>query len=175
MPQPKDQITGALNSAIRLEKEGIKTYLDYARATEDITGKNMFILLARDEVDHMLILEEQLQNFTSCARWKEMSVKPSTIKKILPKLKDVDNLPRGISGINQVEALEMALESEERARRLYSSLADQIEDKTAKALFLYLADMERAHWDILNAQKNSIQETELWVEIADLNMDQLMS
>ena len=50
----------ALKTAIEVEDNGLVTFLKFARRTKDITGKNMFIRLAMDELEHRQILEKQL-------------------------------------------------------------------------------------------------------------------
>jgi hypothetical protein len=40
-------------------------------------------------------------------------------------------------------------------------------------MFMTLAEMEKAHYDILDAQRNSISGTGLWIDAAGLGMDSL--
>ena len=176
MDTDRQEILKVLLQAIEFEKDGLKTYLEYARMTEDPTGKDMFILLARDEFDHMTILERLMEEIREKGEWPEIEMeRESPFKKILPRLADAESISRGKEGINQVHALDMALTFEGRARDLYQELADKTENEFARSIFLNLVEIEQAHYDILEEQKNSIQDTGLWIEITGLGMESLMS
>ena len=51
-----------LKDAIKIEDDGLSSYLEFARKTENKTGKDLFIRLAMDEHQHRLILEDKLIN-----------------------------------------------------------------------------------------------------------------
>lgn len=53
-----DDILKIVESGIELEKKGLITYLNLAHKTKNLTGKNMFIILAKDEYEHMRELEQ---------------------------------------------------------------------------------------------------------------------
>jgi rubrerythrin len=174
MPKDAKKIIQALAKAIEWEREGLRTYLGYALATQDITGKNMFIILAGDEMQHAGILEEQMEKFARDGKWKRMTLEPSIFEKLKPSLEDIDNFDRGMDGVNQLYALEMAAGFESRSRDLYEMMAGDADDEEGRAIFEYLSRMEQAHYDIIEAQKNSISQTGLWIEIAGLGMETLL-
>lgn len=174
MDSDRQEILKALLQAIDFEKDGLKTYLDYARMTEDATGKDMFILLARDEYDHMTILENMMSEVREKGEWPQLEMdRESPFKKILPRIKDAGTLSRGSEGINQMHAIDIALEFEGRARDLYKELAEKCGNKYAESIFLNLVEIEQAHYDILEAQKGSISDSGLWLEIAGMGMESL--
>ena len=174
MKSAENEISNILAKALKLEKDGLKTYLDFAGMTEDKSGKDMFILLAKDEFEHMTIIERTIDEYSSNGCIAGFSPGKGFSAGILPGLKDIDNYRKGGDGTNQLHALEMALKFESRSRELYMELAEKSESDVAKSMFMTLAEMEKAHYDILDAQKNSITGTGLWIEISGLGMENLL-
>jgi len=168
------EIVEALTMALDLEKNGLKTYLDYARLTRDVGGKDLFILLARDEYDHMSVIEDLLTAYVEKGEWPRIQIEESIIEKIMPKMEDIDNFTHSGEGMNRMHAIEMALKFETRSRDIYQNLANKTKDDIVCDLFLGLVAIEEAHYNILNLQKNSITKTGMWLEIADIGMEHLL-
>lgn len=175
MSEASRKIIEILDQAVELEKQGLKAYLEYARMTDDRTGKDMFILLARDEFDHMSLIEKIQEEYAGTGNFPRKKAPKSAFANILPKLKDIKSFSQGQEGVNQSHALEMALKFEDRARDMYQQLADMCKSDEAKGLFLTLVEIEQGHYDLLNAQKESISGTGLWAEIPDMGMEYLES
>jgi len=53
--------TEALRTAIEMEKDSLYKYLEFAKGTKDVSGKNMFIRLSMDEFSHMELLYRALE------------------------------------------------------------------------------------------------------------------
>ncbi len=165
----------ALKTAVQWEKEGLKTYLDYALMTNSETGKNMFIQLARDEHLHMTILEKLIARHETGETQEPIELVESIFQKLRPSLRDIDNYTRGIEETNQIHALEMGMKFESRSRDFFRDMADKAEDEEERAIFRYLEDMEDAHYHILNAQRAGLTDTGTWIEIAPLGMESFIS
>ncbi|MCE1245016.1 MAG: ferritin family protein [Firmicutes bacterium] len=174
MKSSDSEITEILAKALQLEKNGLKTYLEYAGYTEDKSGKDMFIILARDEFEHMTIIEKVIEEYSGKSTLVGLNIGKGFSSAILPDLKDIDNYRKGGDGTNQFHALEMALKFESRSRELYLDLAEKAQSVEAESMFLTLAEMEKAHYEILEAQKNSIAGTGLWIELAGAGMENLL-
>lgn len=174
MQHNKEMIIETLNQAIQLEKDGLENYLEFALTTEDPTGKNMFINLARDEFFHMNIIEEIIIHYENEGSWKIIPMKHSLFQEIKPTLEDIDYFSRGKEELNQIHALEMAMKFESRSRDKYDYLASLASPQEAKNIFEKLAQMEQNHYNILEIQKASITETGLWLEIAPQGMESLV-
>lgn len=171
MSQYSKEAVEALENAILLEKEGLRAYLEYAKDTEEVSGKNMFILLALDEYDHMMILEKVLLGYLKDKPMPKINRANSSIYKVIPKIKDIANYPGSQSTVNQVHALEMALKFESKVQVLYEDLAKTTKNEDATAVFLTLAEMEKDHYDLLDAQRNSIAHTGQWIDAFELGME----
>ena len=60
MSTSDSELLKGFKTVISIEDNSLGIYLEFARQTRDITGKNMFIQLALDEQEHRNILVKQL-------------------------------------------------------------------------------------------------------------------
>jgi len=160
-----------LKTAIDVEDNGLATFLKFAKQTKDETGKNMFIQLALDEHQHRLILEQQLHKLMEGGTWAAVEIPRTTIEKISPTIRDKQKQTRGESGLAQVDALTIALDLEKKAAAFFREQANKMRDPDAKNLFLRLAEWEDSHFDIIQAELDSINQTGFWFGIPEFQMD----
>ena len=116
MDASSQEVAELILKAIEVEKNGLKTYLKYAQETKELTGKDMFILLASDEYDHMVLLEAMLKNVME-EEDSELPVEVdlSIIEKVVPRFRDKDRLTVGEAGADELIALKVALDMERNA------------------------------------------------------------
>lgn len=162
----------ALKLAMETEKRGLETYLGFARQTGDETGKNMFILLARDELEHFEVLERALAQLGLSGRWADIEVRQSLVERVVPKLRERDVRVKGQRGIDQVQALQAALEQERRSFELYRGQLAAAADPSARKTFRKLMEMEEAHHAILEAELDNITETGFWFQVPEFNLEE---
>jgi rubrerythrin len=161
----------ALHAALESEITGFTTYLEFARDTEDLTGKNMFITLAREEVDHFDILRQQLKQAMEREKVTSRKVTHTTVSRLVPQLDPVSERTLGKKGVNQLGAIETAMDQERAAIKFYTDQAERCEDPKVKATFGQLAEMETAHFELLQAQLDSINGTGHWFGIPEWTME----
>ena len=161
----------ALRTALAVEENGLKTYLNFALQTKDQNGKNMFIRLAMDEQEHRRIIGEQLDQLAEGKPWKAVEVALSVLEKVAPKIHVEDQRIKGESGLLALDALETALEMERAAADLFAGQARLATDSEARALFLRLKEWEDAHYEIIQAEIDSIKGTGLWFGMSEFQMD----
>ncbi len=162
----------ALKLAMETEKRGLETYLNFAHQTGDETGKNMFILLARDELEHFEVLEKALSHLELSGRWADIEVRKSLVARVVPKLLGRDVRVKGKRGIDQVQALQAALDQERRSIELYRSQLATATDPSARKTFRKLMEMEEAHFDIIQAELDNITETGFWFQVPEFNLEE---
>lgn len=161
----------ALRQALEAEKKGMRAYMEYARRTSDPTGKNMFIALAQDEEDHARILQEQAASLEKGLDWCGYTEKASEVKSLMPNLQPVEARKRSTSGMDQLDALRIALAQEKEAIDLYRQQSENLEDEKAKEMYLRLLAMEESHYDIIQAQIDYIEGTGFWFGIPEFNLE----
>lgn len=162
----------ALKLGIEAEKEGLITYLRFARKTKDPTGKNMFIRLAMDEFDHMETLEKQLENLLENKCWAKVEIPKSEFEELVPKLEERDVETKGESGVGELSALNTALDLEKKAIDFYKERQDKEKDPEAIAMYKRLVEMETSHYDIIQAEIDYIKGTGVWFGIPEFSMEE---
>ncbi len=160
----------SLEFAIEVEKAGLRNYLEFARNTGDITGKNMFITLARDELEHMVILENQLENLRDRKGWQRVNIKRSEVEKLVPALDSIQKR-KGASGLQQVDALEVALDQEKRSIEFYEEQMKNVGTEEARKMFEKLVEMEKAHYKLISSQLDYIKQTGFWFDIPEFSLE----
>ena len=161
----------ALKTAIEIEDNGLLNFLKFARQTKDTTGKNMFIRLAMDEHEHRRIIEKQLTNLMEGKPLLKIEIPKSEIEQVAPTIREKQQRTRGESGLLEIDALNTALDLERKAAKFFRDHAKLVSDPEAKALFIRLAEWEDAHFDIIQAELDSIQGTGFWFGIPEFQMD----
>ena len=161
-----------LNYAIRVEKDGLITYLNAARKAKDVGVKNMFISLARDEYHHMEILEKERDLFLAGKTYEPVHLPSSEIEKLIPRVKEAQK-KRGAKGeISEIEVLNVALDQEKRSRDYYLKEAESLpDDCRAKKLLYDLAHMEQMHYDLILAQLDYIKGTGFWFDMPEFTLE----
>jgi len=127
--------------AVRSELDSKKIYETMAEKTSNFVLKDKVKFLAREEEKHKEVLENIFNKL-----YPDETLKVSE-KSLVPKI-DVESseLP---------ELLEKAMESEKTEEKFYRDLAEKSEYKN---ILLYLADVEKGHYTILEAEHNIIMQ-----------------
>ncbi|MEO0199408.1 MAG: ferritin family protein [candidate division WOR-3 bacterium] len=167
----KGNISTALDLAMDIEKDSIFRYLEIARKTKDTSGKNMFITLAMEEVKHLLILSEARQIVEEEVHLKPLEVPKSEIEGVLPDIIKREKKKHGKSELNELDALEIALEHEKKAMDFYEKKSVEMTDETLKNLFKRLYEMERGHYELIMAQLDYIKGTGFWFDMPEFSME----
>lgn len=161
----------ALKTAIAAEKKSLRNYLEFGLKTDDASGKNMFLRLAADELEHVNILERQSRSLQECGDWLKIEIEPSDVEMIVPRLGEKDVKIRGTSGQDQVTALHTALALEKRAHEFYANQAKQTPDHKAREMYLRLAEMEEAHYELIQAEIDAIGNTGFWLGLREFSLE----
>jgi len=161
----------ALEIAINAEKQGLRTYQEFAYKTKDESGKNMFIRLAMDEFEHMSILEKQRESIQGKECWLSVKLEKSDIEKLTPALKTKIQKIKGTEGLDQMSALRTALDLEDRAIKFYREQAQVSIDPKAKDMYERLVKMEQAHYELIQAEIDYIEKTGFWFNIREFSLE----
>jgi len=156
-----------LGVAIASEKTALRDYLDYAHLTRDKTGQDMFINLAQDEFHHMTILEKERERLQSGRAWQSVKIPASPIEKIIPQADKNTSAAQG----NETQVLELALKAEKKAGEFYLAQSKKVDSVFARNLLQRLAEMEAAHYQILQAELDNINQTGFWMGFSEISME----
>jgi rubrerythrin len=74
-------------------------------------------------------------------------------------------------GKSEIEALSIGMELEKNAIDFFQKSAQEVDDPKAKAIFERIADEEKYHYDLLQAQHDSLTHSGFWLDSAEFQMD----
>lgn len=171
MPDVSSDAMRALRMAIDIEENGLVTFLKFARQTKQEFGKNMFIRLAMDENEHRRILEKQLHDLAEGQPWVEIHVPKYEIEEMAPAMTERQQRVTGEAGGAETEALKIALDLERKTAKFFRDQAAAAKDPKAKDLFEKLAQWEDTHFDLIQAEMDSINNTGFWFNVPEFKMD----
>jgi rubrerythrin len=142
-----------LREAVRNELDGKAMYLQAAEGTQDELGKTMFRSFAKEEEQHVHILQAQYAEVNASGAWMDLEAaqkEPRDPKLVLfPKEKqEVKELVP--AGTSDLDALKIAMDFEKRAVDMYEQAAADAEEASAQAFFRELAEWEGTHYRILD-------------------------
>ena len=142
-----------LREAVRNELDGKAMYLQAAEQTRDELGKSMFRSFAREEDQHIHILQVQYAEVSESGDWVDLdAARKAPRDPALILFPQEEGEVRAIipEGTSDLEALRIAMEFEQRAVRMYEKAAEDSADPTSQAFFRELAEWEGTHYRILD-------------------------
>jgi rubrerythrin len=162
--EKKDKIE-ALKLALTNEEKERDFYLGHARRTRDKLGKQMFESIAADEDMHYRRLLDLHKRLEERSKWPEgFSIDISTrVIEALGRLsKEATTSPE--SDDDDVNAVKIAIEFEQKGEEFYTKLAEQAKDKAEKRFFSLLSSMEREHRLSLEDTLEYFTDPQGWLE-----------
>lgn len=159
MEEKNKRLAQGLIEAIRAEKYGHSFYLMAANSTEDRKGKEVFEVLAAEELDHAKFLQTHYESLVKTG-------KPSSSASLGPQadlsgLSPIfsDNLRQRIKEANfEMTSLSIGIQLEHEAMAYYRAQAEQTNDPDVKKMFLFLSDWEAGHYRALLRQHDMLKE-----------------
>jgi rubrerythrin len=171
MASSPEELAKILKTAIEVEENGLATFTRFADQTQDENGKRMFKRLAQDEQEHKAILMKQLKELSEGGSWTSIHIPASAVEQLLPSVRDKQKRTKGESGLGEMDALNTALDLERKAAQFFRDRAEEVSNPDARNLFLRLAEWEDAHFELIQAELDSIKNTGMWFGIPEFRMD----
>ena len=151
----------ALVLALEVEKAEMRFYLEMTGKAEDERAKNMFLFLAKEEAEHRDIFEGKLME-----KIAEKCRLPAVNEEFLRKLTPVYE-----GALSEVKAVELGMEQEKLTWEFYEKAAVEAEDEDVRRVFHELAGIEKAHYELLRAQYDSVMKTGIWMNYQDFSLE----
>ena len=159
----------AIKMAIQLEKDGREFFEEAARKTENQLGKKMFQRLAKDEIDHLKTFQKIFDTVTEGGDWGELAQKTPRVGKV-PVFEKTGEEKRHVNP-GELDALRKAMNIEKDAIEFFRKATDGTEDPMAKKIFNTIQQEEEFHYDMLQAQYDSLSHSGMWYDIGEFQMD----
>lgn len=172
MAELTGEILEVIREAIKLELNGQSFFENVADATHNALGKKMFTKLAQDEAQHLKIFSDIFTKMVG-EDWK----KHITDIKVNEKAPMIEALAKKVasagkeSRASELEAISIAMDLERNAIDFFSGAAKKTTDAEARDVFNRIADEERLHFDLLQAQHDHLTNSGFWFDIAEFRMD----
>ena len=151
----------ALALALEVEKAELKFYLEMAKKAKDERAKNMFLFLAGEEAEHWDVFEK-----TFLEKLLQMPKAPRVDRELLQRL-----TPEYEGEVSEVKAVELGMEQEKLTGEFYEKAAKEAEHESVKRVFEELAKVEKAHYELLKAQYDSVMKTGIWMDYQDFSLE----
>ncbi|KPK72392.1 hypothetical protein AMJ87_04915 [candidate division WOR_3 bacterium SM23_60] len=152
-----DLLVEAMNSEIEAET----FYIKAAEKAQSAAGKKLFSELADFEHNHFERVKTIIESRSQGTKMEILAAHPE-LPEIKPELKGEFEPNKD----EIVELLTLGIKAEREAQRRYSEIAAQLDDNEGKEIFESLAEDERRHHALLEAQYYNMSNkgTIIWGE-----------
>lgn len=159
MDEKLERIIEGLKKAIEAEGDGHNFYMMAAMNTKDEKGREVFQMLAREELEHVKFLRSQYHSMLKTGT-------PDTSIKLPRRTELSGSSPIFSDGFKnrlkeshmEMSALSIGAQLELSAMNFYRSEAEAAEDPTVKAFYNELAEWEKGHYQALFDQLELLKE-----------------
>ena len=154
----------ALDKAMEVERQGKVFYEEAARHVKDPAGKAVFATLAKDEVEHIRLLQAQYEMIEQGQEWLALDeakvCEPQTPLRLFPRKKDVGLTIRARA--TDADALRLSMAFEEKGYQAYIRAQKETDDPTGKEVFAFLAKQENNHFVYLQKTLDYLTNQGAW-------------
>jgi len=170
MKEISREVENGIKEAIRLEINGRKFFLHAADITEHEKGKKMFRFLADEEVKHLEVFGKLFSQILDGEDWKKY-VRDEELRGESPLVEKLKDRMKKEEGKGEVEAIRVGMELEQDAIDFFGKAMFDAYDSNAKKIFREIAEEEKFHFDLLQAQYDSVTRSGFWLGSAEFQMD----
>ena len=154
-------VNDAIGMAIRMEQEGHAFYTRAAARTSSDTGRRIFEALADDEMVHLETFRRMFDGKVTREEWDRLSERTRSREggQVFP----TDVRPEGVEAdTDDLSALRIGMESEQRAIDHYTALRDRVDDGAVAAILDEIIAQERSHYVLLEEEFTHLSNTGFW-------------
>jgi rubrerythrin len=172
MAEITGEIIEIIKESLKLELNGQSFFEQVADATHNELGKKMFMKLANDEAQHLKVFSDIFTKMVG-EDWKKYvgdlkaREKAPMIEALAKKVASAGKESRA----SELEAISIAMDLERNAIEFFCNAAEKTGDIKAKEIFSKIADEERLHYDLLQAQHDHLTNSGYWFDVAEFRMD----
>ena len=159
----KEQMILALRNAIMTEIKGQQLYSHAAATTENASAKLMFDQLAKDEDEHVEILQTQYKHLEKSGKLDLSQVQPGEVDHGAGTVID-DKFRKSLGrGKFELAVVGIGCDLENKAIAYYKEQAALVDDADLKQLFTWLAEWEEGHLSQLMELEKLMQD-DYWAD-----------
>ena len=159
----KQSMIQASKDAVRVEIKGKELSHHAATQTKDPVARALFEVLAKDEDDHVRILQTQYKSLMTDGRIDLSNVHPAEVDHGSHDIID-DKFKKSIKrGTFEMAVIGIGCDLENKAISYYKEHAAKAEDPDLKQLFLWLVEWEDGHLEQL-LELEKIYQDAYWAD-----------
>ena len=151
--------------AMKMERDSESYYRELAEETEYEGLKNIFTMLADEEVKHFNVVEGMLET-DAHAELADTDVLANA-KNIFIEMKESGR--KFDFDAPQTDVYRKAREIEEKSNKFYMEMSGKVENETQRAILLRLAAEEEKHMFLIENIIEFVSRPETWIENAEFN------
>ena len=164
MENEQDKTTAALQSAIQMEKDGKKFYLNASQASSNELGKALLKSLADEEDVHRQKFEEIYEAIRSQKAWPKTDFQPDGGMRLRTlfiqtgeKLGSAIKVPA-----TELDAVQTAMNLESKTYDFYKTQSEKATYQVEKEFYVALATQEKEHHLILLDYYEYLKDPAAW-------------
>ena len=162
----RNEAMKALTQALEMERRGRQFYTQASQETFNEKGRTMFASLADEEEKHVAMVERQMRAIQEEGQYETLpDIEAPDVdldKELFPPARETRKAELG-EDPNVLDALHFALDLEMRLHTVYTNAAKETEDEAGRTMYMWLADAEMTHFDLLMANYESQVDMGGWV------------
>jgi rubrerythrin len=160
----------AMKTAIEMEKSGHRFFADAARQVKHEVGRKLFSRLASEELIHLQVFEKIFSALASGTDWKKAVAEVEPAKR-MTYFDDARKEFKADDLSVELDFLRKALDLERKAIGFFEKAAREAETTEARDVFTQILDQEQGHYDLIQAEIDSINGSGYWFDVQEFYMD----
>lgn len=160
----------AMKTAIDMEKSGHQFFTEAAGKVTNEAGRKVFKRLAAEEIDHMHIFSKIFTALTSGTDWQRAVAQAEPARKV-PYFDEARKQFKAGDLTVELEYLGKALDLERKAIAFFEKAISDAETAEARSVFERILEEERNHYDLIQAEVDSLNGSGFWFDVPEFNMD----
>ncbi|MGB2804000.1 MAG: ferritin family protein [Candidatus Zixiibacteriota bacterium] len=170
MTEISDQVVKVIKEAIMLEINGRSFFNHATEVTHNELGKKMFRKLAQDETEHLDSFGKLFKALTGGEEWRKL-VDLDEVKGDSSLIDELNLRMKKGERASELEAISIGMELERKAVDFFEKSAREATDPKAKEILEKICEEEKFHYDLLQAQYDSVNNSGFWLDSAEFRMD----
>lgn len=148
-----------IRAAMEVEKNGHRFYSSMVAKAHTDLARELFSMLAQDEVGHLKTLEKMVPLYQDGEFWENEEeflpyLRQFSDKDVFPSAEQVEEAL--VSKEGDLKALDLAIEAEEKFAAYFHKAAEHAKTQEGKEAFGWLAKEEDRHAEILKERRKKI-------------------
>lgn len=160
-----ENIKDAIKTAIQMEKDGFSFYEKAAAQTSSDMGRTVFKSLAADELLHLEVFQKLFDEKIGKEQWYDLVSTSNKYVDVPVFPKDLEKVEGANPDTNEIDALRIAMDSEQKAIDYYTKIRDKSSDEELIKIIDEIINQEKNHYNVLEGEFHHINSTGYWFEL----------